>query len=76
MDVEERKDRFLKRAKSRNQDEFNALKHWEYIKSAGQKYLIPNKKYCDIILNGGCDLNYFQDMVMYINLITNNFYEE
>ena len=76
LDNEERKQRFLNRAKSRNQDEINALKHWEYIKSAGQKYLIPHKKHCDIIINGECDLKYFQDMVMYINLITNNFYEE
>ncbi len=76
LDDTERKDRFLKRAKIRNQDEINALKHWEYIKKAGQKYLIPNKPKCDIIINGECDLEYFSHMVEYINLITNNFYEE
>ena len=76
LDDTERKDRFLKRAKNRNQDEINALKHWEYIKKAGQKYLIPNKPKCDIIINGECDLEYFSHMVEYINLITNNFYEE
>ena len=76
LDDTERKDRFLKRAKNRNQDKINALKHWEYIKKAGQKYLIPNKPKCDIIINGECDLEYFSHMVEYINLITNNFYEE
>lgn len=76
LDVAERKRRFLERAKSRNQDEQNALKHWDYIKSAGEKYIIPNKNKCDIIINGECDLEYFSHMVEYVNLITNNFYEE
>ena len=76
LDENERKNRFLNRAKLRNQDELNALKHWDYIVSAGQKYLIPNMKNCDIIINGECDLEYFSHMVEYINLITNNFYEE
>ena len=76
LDNAERKNRFLKRAKLRNQDEENALKHWNYVKKAGQKYLIPNTKKCDIIINGECDLNYFSHMVEYINLVTNNFYEE
>ena len=30
----------------------------------------------DIVINGECDLDYFSHMVEYINLITNNFYEE
>ena len=72
----ERKERFLKRAAKRNQNQENALKHWEYIKLAGKKYLIPNKEKCDIIINGECDLEYFSHMVEYINLITNNFYED
>ena len=76
IDNEERKRRFLNRAAQRNQDETNALKHWDYIMEAGQKYLIPNKEKCDIIINGECNLDYFAHMVEYINLITNNFYEE
>ena len=76
IDNEERKKRFLNRAAQRNQDETNALKHWDYIIEAGQKYLIPNKEKCDIIINGECNLDYFAHMVEYINLITNNFYEE
>ena len=75
LDESERKRRFMNRAVSRNQDEENALKHWNYILEAGKKYLQPNKKNCDIIINGECDLNYFAHMVKYINLITNNFSE-
>ena len=73
LDEEERKRRFLNRAVSRNQDEENAYKHWEYILGAGRKYLQPHKKECEIIINGECDLNYFAHMVEYINLVTNNF---
>lgn len=76
LDENERKNRFMNRAISRNQDKENALKHWEYIQTAGKKYLIPNKEKCDIIINGECDLEYFAHMVEYINLITNNFSEE
>jgi len=76
IDDEIRRARFLNRAKQRNQDENNALKHWDYIKTAGQKYVAPQKKHCDIIINSECDLDYFSHMVEYINLITNNFSEE
>ena len=76
IDEEERKNRFMNRAKLRNQDEVNALKHWDYITEAGKKYIIPNKDKCDIIINGECDLKYFSHMVEYINLVTNNFTEE
>ncbi|MBQ8848602.1 MAG: hypothetical protein IJ003_06625 [Candidatus Gastranaerophilales bacterium] len=76
LDEDERKRRFMNRAIQRNQDSENAQKHWEYIKEAGKKYVISNKDKCDIILNGECDLDYFTHMVEYINLITNNFYEE
>lgn len=76
LDEDERKNRFMNRAKQRNQDEENAIKHWEYIQTAGKKYVASNKDKCDIIINGECDLEYFSHMVEYINLITNNFYEE
>ena len=75
LDEQERKRRFLNRAISRNQDNENALKHWDYIQTAGKKYLQPQKENCEIIINGECDLNYFAHMVEYINLITNNFSE-
>lgn len=76
LDDAERKIRFMNRAKERNQDDVNALKHWEYIQTAGKKYVASSKDKCDIIINGECDLEYFSHMVEYINLITNNFYEE
>ena len=75
LDTQERKRRFLNRAKTRNQDELNALKHWDYIQTAGKKYIQSNKNKCDFIINGECDLEYFAHMVEYINLITNNFTE-
>ncbi len=75
LDEQERKRRFLNRAISRNQDNENALKHWNYILDAGKKYLQPHKKDCEIIINGECDLEYFAHMVEYIKLITNNFSE-
>ncbi len=76
LDEQERKKRFLNRAIQRNQDENNALKHWDYIQTAGKKYVALNKDKCEIIINGECDLDYFSHMVEYINLITNNFFEE
>lgn len=76
LDDEERKKRFLNRAVIRNQDRENALKHWEYIKKAGKKYVVANKDKCDIVINGECNLDYFLHMVEYINLVTNNFCEE
>ena len=75
LDENERKRRFLNRATSRNQNQENALKHWDYIQKAGKAYIQPNKANCDIVINGECDLNYFSHMVEYINLITNNFSE-
>ena len=70
-----RKKRFLDRAQLRNQDHQNALKHWEYVCAAGRKYVMPAKDNCDIIANGECDLEYFTQILEYINLITNNFCE-
>ncbi len=76
IDDVERKRRFMERARLRNQDEYNALKHWEYIQKAGRVYIESKKDKCDIIINGECNLEYFSHMVEYINLITNNFYED
>ncbi len=68
-----RKKRFLERAKFRNQDMENAIKHWGYVEGAGLKYIQPSKKYSDIIINGEADLEYFIQVVEYINHITNSF---
>lgn len=73
-DLDVRRKRFLTRAcGERNQDMENALKHWEYILSAGQKYIIPSRKEMDIILNGDSSLDYFSHILEYIHTITNNF---
>ena len=69
-----RQKRFIKRAISeRNQTEENALKQWQYIISAGQKYVVPSRKWADFVLDGNSDLNYFNEILEYLNTITNNF---
>src|SRR5574344_150876 len=73
-DLETRKKRFITRAREeRNQNFENALKHWEYIISAGEKYILPSRKDSDIILNGDSSLEYFSQILEYIHTITNNF---
>lgn len=69
-----RRERFIKRAKAeRNQNEENAIKQWEYLLSAGQKYVLPGREYADFVLDGNSDLNYFDKILEYLNTITNNF---
>ena len=69
-----RKDRFISRAKNeRNQSLENALKHWDYIMQAGEKYVRPFRNESDFVLNGNADLNYFAEILEYIHAITNNF---
>jgi len=71
-----RKSRFMTRALSeRNQSEENALKHWNYITRAGEKYVRPFRKDADLVLNGNSDLNYFAQILEHIYNITNNFEE-
>lgn len=69
----EREQRFLSRAVERNQDEENAKKHWEYVKTAGQKYVQPAKQEADMVICGNADLTYFSQIMEYIHTITNNF---
>ena len=69
-----RKERFITRAREeRNQSEENALKHWEYIKNAGEKYVKPFRAQADFVLNGNADLDYFSKILEYIYAVTNNF---
>ena len=69
-----RKSRFMNRAvEERNQSEENALKHWNYIASAGEKYVKPFRKEADLVINGNSDLKYFARMLEYIYEITNNY---
>jgi len=72
-DAEERRQRFLQRAIGRNQNAENAEKHWDYVQTAGQKYVIPAKNDADMIINGNSDLTYFSQIIEYIHTITNNF---
>lgn len=66
--------RFMSRAvEERNQDRENALKHWNYISQAGEKYVKPFRKEADLVLNGNSDLGYFAQILEYIYNITNNF---
>lgn len=69
-----RKDRFISRAcQERNQSIENALKHWDYITQAGEKYVKPFRNEADLVLNGNADLIYFSEILEYIHTITNNF---
>ncbi len=69
-----RRERFIKRAMTeRNQDEANTLKHWNYLISAGEKYVIPCREHADFVLDGNSDLKYFEQILEYIHTITNNF---
>lgn len=69
-----RKQRFISRAcTERNQDEENALKHWQYLINAGDKYVKPFRAQADLILNGNANLEYFADILNYIYAITNNY---
>lgn len=66
--------RFVSRAVTeRNQDKENAMKHWRYISSAGEKYVKPFRKEADLVLNGNSNLTYFAEILEYIYTITNNF---
>ncbi len=73
-DIDIRKERFLHRAfTERNQDFNNAKKHWEYILGAGEKYVKPSKQFADLILNGNSNMEYFCQLLEYLHTITNNF---
>ncbi|MBR2526816.1 hypothetical protein IKE67_10165 [bacterium] len=69
-----RKTRFMQRAVSeRNQDYENALKHWDYLIQAGEKYILPTRKEADFVVNGDADLDYLSQIIEYLHYITNSF---
>lgn len=69
-----RRERFIKRAKAeRNQNEENAIKQWEYLLQAGEKYVLPGRDYADFVIDGNSDLKYFDQILEYLHTITNNF---
>ena len=62
-----RRERFIKRAMAeRNQNEENAIKQWEYLLHAGEKYVIPCRENADFVLNGHSDLQYFDLSLIHI----------
>lgn len=69
-----RKKRFMQRASSeRNQDPENALKHWNYLITTGERYILPTRKEADIVINGDADLEYISQIIEYLHVITNSF---
>ena len=69
-----RRERFIKRAKAeRNQNEENAIKQWEYLLKAGEKYVLPGRNYADFVIDGNSNLKYFDQILEYLHTITNNF---
>lgn len=73
IDRTTQKEWFLQRAKSRNQNEENALKQLDYVRKASEKNILPQKGKADIIINGKSSLVYFEQIVEYIHTITNSF---
>lgn len=64
---------FLERAQKRNQDEENALKHWDYVTEAAKKHIRPSKNEADLIINGAASLEYFSQIIEYMHSVTNCF---
>ncbi len=63
--------RYIQRAKaSRNQSEENAKNQLAYVREASKKYIQPKKEDSDIILNGGCSLDYINKFIKNIYKIT------
>ena len=64
---------FMERASKRNQSEENALKHWDYVCNAAEKYIRPSRAEADIIINGASSLEYFSQIIEFIHAATNCF---
>ena len=61
---------YIERAKaSRNQDEENAKKQLAYVREVSKKYILPKKDNSDIILNGGCRLDYIDEVIKNIHSV-------
>lgn len=55
---------YIERAKNtRNQTEENARKQLAYVREVAKKYILPKKNNSDIIINGGCSLDYIKDVI-------------
>ena len=61
---------YIERAKtSRNQNEENAKKQLAYVREVSKKYILPKKDNSDIILNGGCQLDYIDEVIKNIHSV-------
>ena len=67
-----RQKRFMERAKLRNQDNENALKHWNYVKQAGKNYVSIHEDESDVVINGDYDLDYLTDIIGRIHRATDS----
>ena len=58
IDVDEniRKERYLSRAKQRNQSLEEVKEQWEIVNKSAIKYIRPTKKHADIVINGSIDI--------------------
>lgn len=73
IDPKVQKKWFLERATKRNQSEENALKHWDYVCDAAEKYIRPSIPEADIIINGASSLESFSQIIEFIHAATNCF---
>lgn len=51
-DEKVRFNRYLDRAKNRNQNINDAIFQFDYVKDTGAKYIVPEKEKCDIVISG------------------------
>lgn len=58
IDVDEdiRKERYLSRAKQRNQSLEEVKEQWEIVNKSAIKYIRPTKKHADIVINGSIEI--------------------
>ena len=58
IDVDEdiRKERYISRAKQRNQSIEEVKEQWEIVNKSAIKYIRPTKKHADIVINGNIDI--------------------
>lgn len=75
VDIDEKTQKkwFLERAQKRQQSHENALKHFQYVSIAADKYIRPSKSEADIVINGAASLDYFSQIIEYMHTATNCF---
>jgi uridine kinase len=61
IDEKTRKERYISRAKQRNQSVEEVKQQWEIINESATKYIRPTRKHADIVLNGGVDIKILKE---------------